>query len=52
MAAFVLKPTQDGGTELTLTHRGVPKELIPDIEKGWRKYYWEKMKKYLLTSQK
>ncbi len=48
MAAFVLNPTSDGGTELTLTHRGVPKELIPGIEAGWRKYYWDKMKKFVL----
>jgi activator of HSP90 ATPase len=47
MAAFVLSPTNDGGTELVLTHRGVPKHLIPAIEKGWREYYWDKMKDYL-----
>ncbi len=47
MAAFVLNKTSDGGTELVLTHRGVPKELIPNIEKGWKKYYWERIKKYL-----
>lgn len=47
MATFNLLPTKNGGTELTLTHRGVPKELIPGIEKGWRDYYWAKMKKYL-----
>ena len=47
MAAFVLTPTPRGGTELVLTHRGVPKKLIPGIEKGWRKYYWEKIKAFL-----
>ena len=47
MAAFVLSPTKDGGTELVLTHRGVPKELIPGIEKGWREYYWDKMKEFI-----
>jgi activator of HSP90 ATPase len=47
MAAFVLSPTKDGGTELVLTHRGVPKQLIPGIENGWREFYWDKMKNYL-----
>jgi activator of HSP90 ATPase len=47
MATFNLAATRDGGTELVLTHRGVPKELIPGIEKGWREYYWNKMKHYL-----
>src|SRR4249920_2487657 len=47
MATFNLAETRDGGTELVLTHRGVPKDLIPGIEKGWREFYWEKMKQYL-----
>lgn len=44
MATFQLSRTKDGGTELVLTHRGVPKELIPDVEKDWRKFYWEKIR--------
>jgi uncharacterized protein YndB with AHSA1/START domain len=44
MAAFELKSTKDGGTELVLTHRGVPKNLIPEIEQRWRKHYWNKIK--------
>ena len=51
MAAFVLNRTSDGGTELTLTHRGVPKSHIPEIEKGWRKFYWDKMKQYLMKKK-
>ncbi len=47
MATFNLAETRDGGTELVLTHRGVPKALIPSIEKGWREFYWERMKQYL-----
>src|SRR3954469_5516684 len=30
MAAITLAPTASGGTELVLTHRGVPKHLIPE----------------------
>jgi len=47
MATFNLKETSDGGTELVLIHRGVPKTMIPFIEQGWRKYNWDKIKKYL-----
>jgi uncharacterized protein YndB with AHSA1/START domain len=45
MAAFELSRTKNGGTELVLTHRGVPKSLIPKIEKEWRKFYWERIRK-------
>ena len=44
MAAITLAPTKKGGTELVLTHRGVPKHLIPDTEDYWRKSYWTRMK--------
>lgn len=47
MATFNLKPTTKSGTELILIHRGVPKEMIPSIELGWRKYNWDPIKKYL-----
>jgi uncharacterized protein YndB with AHSA1/START domain len=47
MAAFTLAATSDGGTELVLTHRGVPKALIPETEQAWRDQYWAKMKAYL-----
>ncbi len=44
MAAVTLTPTKGGGTELTLIHRGVPKDLIPQVENDWRKLYWERMR--------
>jgi activator of HSP90 ATPase len=47
MATFNLRPKGKTGTELVLTHRGVPKEMIPFIETGWRKYNWDLIKKYL-----
>lgn len=47
MAAVTLTPTPDGGTELVLTHRGVPKDLIPETEQTWREQYWSRMKAYL-----
>ncbi len=46
MAAFTLRPVETG-TELTLTHRGVPKELIPRTEERWRRDYWDPMKEKL-----
>jgi uncharacterized protein YndB with AHSA1/START domain len=45
MAALQLLRTKDGGTELILTHRGVPKHLIPGVEQDWRRLYWENIHK-------
>ena len=47
MAAVTLTPTPDGGTQLVLTHRGVPKDLIPETERNWREQYWSRIKAYL-----
>ena len=47
MATVTLTPTPDGGTELVLTHRGVPKQLIPETEQSWREQYWSRIKAYL-----
>jgi uncharacterized protein YndB with AHSA1/START domain len=47
MATVTLTPTDRGGTELVLTHRGVPKELIPETEQAWRDQYWSRMKAWL-----
>ena len=44
MAAITLAPTPRGGTELVLTHRGVPKHLLDEIEDYWRRVYWAPMK--------
>jgi uncharacterized protein YndB with AHSA1/START domain len=44
MAAITLTPTPNGGTALVLTHRGVPKDLIPETEHAWREDYWKPMK--------
>ena len=44
MAAMTLAPTPHGGTELILTHRGVPKHLLDQIEDYWRHVYWAPMK--------
>jgi uncharacterized protein YndB with AHSA1/START domain len=47
MAAFVFTPTPNGGTELVLTHRGVPKALLESTEADWKTRYWAPMKAYL-----
>ena len=44
MAAITLAPIAGGGTELVLTHRGVPKHLLDQIEDYWRLVYWTPMK--------
>jgi activator of HSP90 ATPase len=52
MAAFVLTPTPNGGTELALTHRGVPKALLDSTEAAWRDDYWAPMKAYLAKASR
>jgi len=44
MAAITLAPTPKGGTELVLTHRGVPKWLLDETEAYWRENYWSRIK--------
>jgi uncharacterized protein YndB with AHSA1/START domain len=44
MAAITLAPIPGGGTELVLTHRGVPKDLLDQIEDYWRFVYWAPMR--------
>lgn len=44
MATFQFSRGKSGGTELILTHRGVPKDLIPKVEKDWKNIYWEKLR--------
>ena len=46
MAAITLAPTSSGGTELVLTHRGVPKHLLDQVEDYWRAAYWTPMKEW------
>jgi hypothetical protein len=46
MAAVTLRPV-DTGTELKLTHRGVPKDLIPRTEERWRRDYWDRIREKL-----
>jgi activator of HSP90 ATPase len=48
MAAFTLRQVETG-TELTLTHRGVPKDLIPRTEERWRREYWDPIRQKLTT---
>ena len=51
MAAVTLTPLPNGGTELVLTHRGVPKALLDDTEEHWRRQYWDRMRVHLTTKR-
>ena len=51
MAAVTLAPTASGGTELVLTHRGVPKDLIPETERTWRELYWSRIRTWIAKSR-
>jgi activator of HSP90 ATPase len=35
------------GTEISMTHSGVPVEQANDIAQGWIDFYWEPLKEYL-----
>lgn len=35
------------GTKLTMIHAGVPSICAKDINSGWKKFYWQPMKKLL-----
>jgi activator of HSP90 ATPase len=37
----------NGKTRLRFFHTGIPEQYADDIADGWRKYYWEPMKKNL-----
>jgi uncharacterized protein YndB with AHSA1/START domain len=50
MAAITLDPIPGGGTQLVLTHRGVPKQLLDDIEEYWRHVCWAPMKAVTTTA--
>lgn len=49
MAAVTLAPAPGGGTVLVLTHRGVPKDLIPETEMAWREEYWARIRAHLAS---
>ena len=34
-----------GGTKITFTHTGVPSEAYTEIATGWRRYYWEPLRR-------
>jgi activator of HSP90 ATPase len=34
------------GTEITMVHSNVPKEIADDSADGWTEFYWKPMKKY------
>ena len=47
MASFVFTPTANGGTEVVLTHRGVPKALLDRTEAAWRDDHFAPMRAWL-----
>jgi activator of HSP90 ATPase len=41
-----------GGTLLTMAHTAVPDHKAPDFNSGWKKHYWNPIKKHLAKSKK
>ena len=50
-AMFLFTKTKTG-TRLTFRQTGVPVERYPDIAKGWKTQYWQKMKASLEKTKK
>ena len=40
------------GTEITMVHSNVPKEIADEAADGWTEFYWDPMKKYFKKVQK
>ncbi|MFH1207639.1 MAG: SRPBCC domain-containing protein [Patescibacteria group bacterium] len=40
-----------GGTKLLFTQTGVPIERAKSVAVGWKEYYWEPMKKFLINNK-
>ena len=41
-----------GGTRLSFTQKEVPEKNYESLKSGWKEFYWEPMKKLLLSSSK
>lgn len=48
LVTFLFSKTKTG-TKLSFTHVGVPDDQYQNIKQGWIDYYWNPMKKYLLS---
>jgi uncharacterized protein YndB with AHSA1/START domain len=48
---FALAPSQ-GGTRLTFVHSEVPREHVGHLSGGWKKSYWDPLKRYLKAPAK
>jgi len=47
IVSFALSRKAGGRTRIRFTHVGVPASAFRDINKGWRTFYWERLKAHL-----
>jgi activator of HSP90 ATPase len=40
------------GTEITMTHSGIPKEQEKEVAEGWDEFYWVPLKEYFKQQKK
>jgi activator of HSP90 ATPase len=45
-ASFSLAAVQ-GGCKLSFVQTGIPAKQLPHMRKGWKEFYWDKLKAYL-----
>jgi uncharacterized protein YndB with AHSA1/START domain len=44
-------PDGKGGTDVSLTHEGVPDAQAADLKSGWKEFYFDKWRDFLKTSE-
>lgn len=44
---YELADDGEGGTDLVLTHTGLPEDAVDSIAQGWQQRYWEPLAAYL-----
>ena len=48
---FRLSPVRNG-TRLTMTHADVPADHASQLASGWKEFYWEPLKRYLVSESR
>jgi activator of HSP90 ATPase len=51
ICTFAFK-TVKGGTRISFTQKEVPEKNYESLKSGWKEFYWEPMKKHLLSSSR
>lgn len=50
LCTFIFEPEGEG-TKLTFEQKDIPEHKVADLTVGWKQYYWDPMRKYLLENK-